>query len=543
MAIDLRAGGQPPANYVHQYTAEEVQEFVKCARDPIYFIKTYMKIMTMDKGLQPFALYDFQEEMINSFHNNRFTITMCSRQVGKSTTVIGYFLYCILFNVNYSVCISAQKQKTSVDLLGRLQLAYENLPRFLQQGIVRWARMEVELANGSRCFASATSSSAVRGGSYNIILCDEFAFVPEHMANEFYASTFPTITSGKTTKIIMVSTPNGMNLFHKFWIQATQKKNDFNPISVHWSQVPGRDEQWKQEVIRNCGGPEKFAQEYDLSFLSTSYTLINPTVLQNMVAADPVADNTKGYQEYVPPKKGHIYMLTVDTASGQGLDYSAFSIIDVTSMPYEVVATYANNHVTTMEYPRIIMEYATRYYMPWILIEAMDIGRDVAQVLFRDYDYPHLCTTANDARQGQRLTFGTGQERHMGLRMTTGAKRSGCSIMKALVENQQLIINDYRLIQQLSTFVHKGATYEAEEGHNDDMVMSLVIFGWASLQPNFAEITASRALDAYIAAVDNTPPDPEEEEQKTTGDAPMPVGVIEGDSYYDHDSDANWLQR
>ena len=524
-----------------------MQEFVKCTNDPVYFIKTYMKIITVDKGLAPFELYPFQEDMVRSFHNNRFTITMCSRQVGKSTTVIGYFLHYILFQVNVSACISANKQKTAVDLLGRLKLAYENLPRFLQQGIVRWARMEVELANGSKCFAAATSSSAVRGGSYNVILCDEFAFVPEHMANEFYASTFPTITSGKTTKIIMVSTPNGMNLFHRFWVDATMGRNDFKPISVHWSQVPGRDEKWKAEVVRNCGGPEKFAQEYDLSFLSTSYTLIRPHILQSMVYAIPTVETPDGYREYVAPDPTHTYVLCVDTATGQGLDYSSFSIFDITQMPYQIAACYANNTIATMEYPRVIMEYATKFHMPWILVEAMDIGRDVGYILFRDYEYGKLMTTAVDARLGQKLTFGTGSDRHMGLRMTTGVKRSGCAVLKALIENQQLIVNDYRLVQQLSTFVHKGASYEAEEGHNDDIVMTLVLLGWASLQPNFAEITTTRALDTYISAIESA---------AVLGDAvptrddqlPLPFGVSTEDTHpsdyrNDFERDSDWLQR
>lgn len=253
----------PSADFQYQYTIDELREYVKCKDDPVYFIKNYMKIIDMDKGLVPFTLYPFQEQMINNFHHNRFNITMCSRQVGKSTTVIGYFLHYVLFNVNVHVCISANKQKTAVDLLGRLKLAFEKLPRFLQQGITGWAQMEIKLSNGSRAFAAATSSSAVRGGSYNILLLDEFAFVPENIANEFYASTFPTITSGKTTKIIMVSTPNGMNLFHKFWVEAQRKDNDFVPLFVHWSEVPGRDEEWKQTTIRNIGGPEIFAQEYE----------------------------------------------------------------------------------------------------------------------------------------------------------------------------------------------------------------------------------------------------------------------------------------
>lgn len=267
------APGLPAADSTYDYTAEELREYLKCKNDPIYFIRTYVKIIDVDKGLVPFDMYDFQEDMARSFHENRFTIAMCSRQIGKSSTVWAFFLHYILFNTNVACCISANKQKTAADLLGRLKLAYENLPRFLQQGVARWARLEIELANGARVFAAATSSSAVRGGSYNCLLLDEFAFVPPNVADEFYASTFPTITSGKQTKIIMVSTPNKMNLFHKFWVDAQNKENDFHPIFVHWSQVPGRDEAWRQATIRNIGGPEKFAQEYECVGPDTTVTV------------------------------------------------------------------------------------------------------------------------------------------------------------------------------------------------------------------------------------------------------------------------------
>lgn len=528
----------PPADATYAYSVDELREFVKCSQDPVYFIKTYMKIIQVDKGLVPFEMWEFQENMVRCYHENRFSITMCSRQVGKSTTVIGYFLWYILFNVNVRCCISANKQKTAVDLLGRLKLAYENLPRFLQQGVVRWARMEIELANGATCFAAATSSSAVRGGSYNILLLDEFAFVPENIANEFYASTFPTITSGKTTKLIIVSTPNGMNLFHKFWAEAQAGDNDFKPLFVHWSQVPGRDEKWKEETARNIGGPEKFAQEYECSFLSTSYTLIRSQVLQTLTHSQPVESTETGYAEFLPPDKSRAYVMTVDTASGQGLDYSTFVIVDVSEMPYQVAATYANNRITTMEFPQVIMQYAKRYFMPWLMVEVMDIGRDVAFILSRDHEYERLMTAVTEKRLGQRLTFNAKMNRHLGLRMTAGVKRSGCAVLKTLVENHHLMLNDYRLIQQLSVFVQKGSLYMAETGHHDDLVMPLVMLGWISLQPNFAEVTGTRALDAYTQIIteskDNPVPIVVDDEH------PTPLGVF---GNMNDEDDPYWLVR
>lgn len=507
---DLLKGNSslPPADATYSYTIEELREYVKCSRDPVYFIKNYVKIISLDTGLTNFELYPFQEKMIQCYHENRFSITMASRQVGKSTTVVAFFLWYVLFNTNVRCCISANKQRTAVDLLSRLKLAYENVPRFLQQGVVGWAKMEITLSNGSSVFAAATSSSAVRGGSYNVLLCDEFAFVPENIANEFYASTFPTITSGKSTKLIMVSTPNGMNLFHKFWVESQSGDNDFVSTVAHWSEVPGRDERWKEETIRNIGGPEKFAQEMDLSFLSTSYTMIRSQVLQTLTHVQPTESTDTGYAQFLAPDESHAYIMLVDTASGQGLDYSAFVIVDVSEMPYRVAASYANNRITTMEFPQVIMEYAKRYFLPYILVEVMDIGRDVAFILSRDYEYGRLMTAVTEKRLGQRLTFNSKINRHLGLRMTAGVKRSGCAVLKTLVENQHLILNDYRIIQQLSVFVQRGSLHMAEVGHHDDLVMPLVMLAWASLQPNFAEVTGTRILDNYTQLVEQSKDNP-----------------------------------
>lgn len=534
----LHDNSLPAADAQYQYTLEELREFVRCSKDPIYFIKNYVKIISLDTGLTNFELYPFQERMIQSYHDNRFSITMASRQVGKSTTVVAFFLWYVLFNTNVRCCISANKQRTAVDLLSRLKLAYENLPRFLQQGVAGWAKMEITLSNGSSVFAAATSSSAVRGGSYNVLLCDEFAFVPENIANEFYASTFPTITSGKTTKLIMVSTPNGMNLFHKFWSESKSGDNDFVATVAHWSEVPGRDEQWKQETIRNIGGPEKFAQEMDLSFLSTSYTLIRSQVLQTLTHNQPIETNDTGYAEFLAPDKSRAYVMTVDTASGQGLDYSAFVIVDVSEMPYRVAATYANNRITTMEFPQVIMQYAKRYFMPWLMVEVMDIGRDIAFILSRDHEYERLMTAVTEKRLGQRLTFNAKMNRHLGLRMTAGVKRSGCAVLKTLVENHHLVLNDYRLIQQLSVFVQKGSLYMAETGHHDDLVMPLVMLGWISLQPNFAEVTGTRALDAYTQIITESRDNPVPIE--VNDEHPTPLGVF---GNMNDDDDPFWVLR
>lgn len=554
----------PRPGIKYEYSLEELQEYAKCATDPVYFIKKYMKIIQVDKGLVPFDMYDFQEEMVRSYHENRFNITLCSRQVGKSTTVIGYFLWCMLFNKNYACCISANKQKVAVDLLGRLKLAYEHLPRFLQQGVTQWARLEIELENGSRCFAAATSSSAVRGGSYNILLLDEYAFVPPNVADEFYASTFPTISSGKETKIIMVSTPNGMNGFHKFWVDAKAKRNDFVPIFVHWSQVPGRDEQWREITIRNIGGEEKFAQEYECSFLTTAYTLIEGRVLTNLVHNEPVYTEEGGkYQEFISPVKYNpekpdstpqrVYIILIDVGHGEDKDASTFHVVDITALPYKICATYRNATISTMSFPATIMRYARKYEqfingnveLPFLMVEAMDVGRDVAYILNREYGYPNMLATEMVGKEGQTLRFGINERRHPGLRMSAGAKKSAGAVLKTLVENQQIIINDLRVVQELSTFVRRGATYEADYGHHDDMVTPLMILSWITLQPSFAEITTNRSLETYVKqAVDSAEGDTIE----VTFEQPLPFAAVNGmgggyqiPGEYVEDDDPNWL--
>ena len=223
-----------------EFTKEQVEEYVKCANDPIYFIKHYIKIVTLDKGLVPFELYDYQEDIVSKIHNNRYVIAKLPRQSGKSTTVIAYILHYILFNQNMSVAILANKQTTAREMLSRLKLAYEYLPTWLQQGILEWNKGSIQLENGSKILASSTSASAVRGGSYNMLFLDEFAFVPGNIAEEFFSSVFPTITSGVSTKVLLISTPNGLNMFYKLWKGATKKEGDPGKNDVKTSGIKMR---------------------------------------------------------------------------------------------------------------------------------------------------------------------------------------------------------------------------------------------------------------------------------------------------------------
>tara|TARA_B100000287_G_scaffold182835_2_gene172968 strand:+ start:3254 stop:4897 length:1644 start_codon:yes stop_codon:yes gene_type:complete len=476
------------ANVAQEWTREEIEEYAKCMKDPIYFIKTYIKIVSLDEGLVPFEMYDFQKEMVGTFHNNRFTICKLPRQSGKSTTIIAYLLHYVLFNPTVNVAILANKAATARDLLGRLQLAYEHLPKWLQQGVMSWNKGSLELENGSKILASSTSASAVRGGSYNIIFLDEFAYVPANVAEQFFSSVYPTISSGKTTKVMIVSTPHGMNMFYKLWVDAEEQRNSYVPIEVHWSEVPGRDEAWKAETIKNTSEAQ-FNTEFECEFLGSINTLISPTKLRSMAYREPKQSNA-GLDVHEPPEDGKTYVLCADVSRGTANDYSAFVVIDVSQMPYKVVAKFRDNEIKPLLFPAKIYEVARAYNQAFVLVEVNDIGEQVANSLQFDMEYDNLIMASMRGRAGQILGGGfSGGRAQLGVRTTKAVKKIGCSNLKQLVEDNKLIIEDYDIINELSTFIVKGSTHQADEGCTDDLVACLFIFAWTTDQSYFKELT------------------------------------------------------
>ena len=475
------------ANITQEWTKEEIEEYAKCMKDPQYFIEHYIKIVSLDEGLIPFHLYDFQKEMIGTFHNNRFTICKLPRQSGKSTTIIAYLLHYVLFNPNVNVAILANKAATARDLLSRLQLAYEHLPKWLQQGVMSWNKGSLELENGSKILASATSSSAVRGGSYNIIFLDEFAYVPSNVAEQFFSSVYPTISSGKTTKVMIVSTPHGMNMFYKLWVDAEEGRNSYVPIEVHWSEVPGRDEKWKEETIKNTS-ESQFNTEFECEFLGSIDTLITPAKLKTLTYRTPIQSNA-GLDMYVNPIDNHTYMLTADVSRGTKNDYSAFAVIDITELPYKIVAKFRDNEIKPLIFPSKIYDVARAYNKAFVMVEVNDIGEQVANTLQFDLEYDNLIMASMRGRAGQILGGGfSGGRAQLGVRTTKAVKRIGCSNLKQLVEDNKLIVEDYDCINELSTFIVKGQSFEADEGCNDDLVACLFMFAWATDQTYFKEL-------------------------------------------------------
>jgi hypothetical protein len=480
-----------------EFTQDQIQDYVKCAKDPIYFIKKFVKIVHVDHGLIPLDLYEYQERMINTFNENRFVITKMPRQSGKSTAVVGFILHYLLFNSDKNIAVLANKAELARELLDRIKKAYEHLPLWLQQGILTWNKGSIEVENGSKILATSTTGSAARGQSFSLVFLDEFAFVQHGIADEFFKSVYPTISSGTETKMIIVSTPKGMNHFYKMWVEAEEERSNFIPLAVNWWETPGRDDDWKVQQIANTS-EESFDQEFACNFLGTSNTLINANTLRNLAFVRPMFQK-QGFDQYEEIQQGHEYVIVVDTARGVGGDYSAFVVIDVSDIPYRVVAKYRDKNISPLIYPELIYNVANNFNKAFVLVEINDIGEQISNILYRDLEYENLFITAMKGRAGQRIGAGFGKNTQFGVRTTKQVKRIGCSTLKDLVEDQKIVIEDFDVIEELSNFISKKDSYEADEGHHDDLAMCLVLFGWLIRQEYFKDLTNSDIRQKYLA--------------------------------------------
>ena len=525
------------------FSKEQILEFDKCSKDPLYFIENYVRIVSLDDGLVPFKMYNFQKEIVGTMHNERFTICKLPRQSGKSTTIVSYLLHYALFNPNANIAILANKSSTARDILGRLQLAYENIPKFLQQGVLNWNKGSIELENGAKIVAAATSSSAIRGGSYNIIFLDEFAFVPATIAEQFFSSVYPTISSGKTTKMIIVSTPHGMNMYYKLWTDAVNKKNDYIPIEVHWSEVPGRDEAWKEATIRNTSASQ-FSSEFECEFLGSVDTLISPAKIKTIPYMTAL-ESSGGLDVFERPVKGKNYVCTVDVARGIQKDYSAFIIFDVSQMPYRIVAKFRSNEVRPLLFPHNIERACKAYNRANILVEVNDLGAQISDGLHFELEYDHVMMTTQKGRAGQILGAGfSGRGSQLGVRMTKQVKKIGCANIKTIIESDKLIVNDFNIVEEMSTFTRVHNSFKAEEGCNDDLMTCLILFGWVSNQRYFKELTnvdvrsklyeeQEKIIDQDMAPfgfIDDGTPEEEQDTIDEYGQRWSPVVVRRGES-------------
>lgn len=486
-----------------EWTKETILEYKKCMEDPSYFCRTYVKVVHLDKGLVNFELYDYQEKMFEHFHNNRFAIVLACRQSGKSISSVGYLLWYAIFHPEKTIAILANKGATAREMLSRVTLMLENLPFFLQPGCKALNKGSLEFSNNSRIIASATSGSSIRGMSVNLLFLDEFAFVEN--ATEFYTSTYPVISSGKDTKVIITSTCNGIgNQFEKIWTGAIQGVNEYKPFRVDWWDVPGRDEKWKEETIANTSQLQ-FDQEFGNTFFGTGDTLINAETLMSLRHRNPVRHVEGGdCLVYTDPIKDHEYIMTVDVSKGRGQDYSTFNVIDITERPFKQVLTYRNNTISPLLFPNIIYKYANLYNEAWVVVEANDQGTVVCNGLYYDLEYENLHTSS--AVKANAL----------GIEMNRKVKRLGCSSIKDILEQKKLEIYDENTILEVSTFVGKGQSYEASDGNHDDLMMNLVMFGYFVSTQFFADMTDINLKQMMF-----------EEKMQAIQDDVIPFGVVD----------------
>lgn len=487
----------PRAGAKYNLTSEQLLEYQKCMDDPVYFAENYFKIVHVDDGLIPFKLYPFQKESVRLAMENRKFILGASRQVGKTSIATVIILHYVLFNEFKSVALLANKGDTAREILSRIQLAYEYLPHWLKCGIVEWNKGSVEFDNGSKIIAASSSSSAIRGKSQSMVYIDEHAFIEGW--DEFSASVLPTLSSGKDTRLIFTSTPKGLNHFYDYFQGAKKGINGFAWQEVKWFDVPGRDEKWKEEILGTINHDLiKFAQEYEVDFIGSGGTLISGAAIRMLESSMPVnSDYTDGFKVYTMPKKDNVYILVADVSRGKGLDYSAFSVIDVTSVPYKQVATFRNNLIAPPDYADYIYRVASHYNQAYVLVETNDLGSQISDYLHDTFEYDNLLKTESKGASGKRISsgFSSGSSYERGLRTTTKTKAIGCSLLKLLIEQNKLQVVDKDTVFELSVFVKKGNSYAADIGQHDDMVMGLVLFSWLTQDPFFTNLHDIHVMD------------------------------------------------
>lgn len=516
-------------NVRQSWTKEQLAEYMKCKNDPIYFIETYCKIVHPDDGIINLNLRDYQKELVSKFHNNRFVVCMQSRQTGKSTTASSYILHYVLFNSSKTVGILANKGETAREILGRIQLAYEHLPKWLQQGVVEWNKGSCVLENNSRILAAATTGTAIRGYTFSYLFIDEAAFINEHIWDDFYKSVYPTISSGKETKITLVSTPNGYNHFYKIWTNAEEGNNSFVTHLVTWQQVPGRDEEWMKETIRNTTQHD-FEQEHNCSFQGSANTLINMHTLANMACRNPIFSKD-GLDILEKPDKKDVYVLVGDVAEGVGGDYSTLVVFKISGDIYKIVAKFRSNQISTLLFPDIIYRLGKDYNNAYVLLETNGPGKQVADSLFGELEYENVLTSKLGGPKGQRIDggFGPGGSR-LGIKTTTVVRRIGCNLLKTLIEEKKLLVEDVDIIQELSVFVHRKGKYQADSGYHDDLAMCLVLFSWLSNEKYFKDLND---LDIRSSLF--------KDQIKQIEEELTPFGFIDdGINDYGQDNDFNW---
>lgn len=466
------------ANIKIKWTKEMVQEWKKCRDDIVYFAETYCAITHIDYGTIKVQLRDYQRDMLEIMHKKRMTVCNLSRQLGKTTVVAIFLAHFVCFNKDKAVGILAHKGSMSAEVLDRTKQAIELLPDFLQPGISEWNKGNITLDNGSTIGAYASSPDAVRGNSFAMIYIDECAFIPNFV--DAWLAIQPVISSGRRSKIIITTTPNGLNHFYDIWTAAIEKKSGFEPYTAIWNSVKERlynDEdifddgwQWSKQTI-SASTLEQFNQEHGAQFQGTSGTLISGMKLAIMNWIEVMPENGYFYR-YKKPDPERKYIASLDCSEGRGQDYHALHIIDVTDEKWEQVAVLHSNEISHMILPDIVYKYLMEYNEAPVYIELNSTGVSVAKSLYMDLEYENvICDSMVD----------------LGMKQTRRTKPVGCSTLKDLIEKDKLKINHKPTILEFRTFSQNKLSWAAEDGFHDDLVMSLVIFAWLTTQQKFAD--------------------------------------------------------
>lgn len=475
------------------YTLDQIMELKKCSEDVFYFIKNYVKITTPDADVVPFDLYPFQHEFIENMEANRLVVLLSSRQSGKTTTVAVYALWKILFNESFKILILAHKQIMSKELLDRIKNCYEHIPFWMQHGVVECNKTQIELVNKSRITCSATTADAGRGSSNSLVISDEFSAVKKNVADDFMGSVFPSISAGKKTQLVILSTPKGMNHFYHIYDGAVKGRNEFKPMKVNWRDIPGRDEKWEKTQRELLG--DKFEEEHECSFIGSSSSLLDTETMKNIQPIDAVSiqGDLKIFEH---PQDGEVgYVMIADVAEGVGADYSAISVIKIDNKKYTQVAVYKNNMVTPLEYAHKIMEISKLYHDAYCLVESNSIGNQVLYILESELEFERLFYTKRENNKIVLELCKTPKNK-FGVRSTSSTKNLGCNRLKELVKQSVLKINSYDTFEELTNFASNGKTFQASSGCTDDLVMTLVLFAWLNIQPSFKEYETEIVKDS-----------------------------------------------
>lgn len=506
----LRAPGQEIP-----LTPEQTEEYIKCSVDPMYFLSNYYTITSLDQGEVIFDPYPYQRDFLNTIVENRFIAILAARQLGKSVLVGGYYLWDILFNQNHLLGYYSRTADDAKKILGRIKLAYERVPLWLQKGVVEWQKGSIQLENKSKIEAGATTANSGRGGSYNVITLDEFAFIPRNIQEDFMASAFPTINSGNTTKVIMITTPNGHELFHQIYMDSQAKKNNFKTYKVIWSAHPKRDEQWKKETI-DAIGYKKFKIEHECEFEGSTATVISADVISKLQSKLPIstsylsAENPECvYNIYEEPVQNYNYWLQVDPGEGIGGDFTTIQVLKIIPddiVKYKQVATWKANDYNSERAAETIYNIATRYNNAFVCVETNGLGASISDKLWDKYEYENLVFTHKNNKFGQyEILIGsyvTGA--HKGIHTTNTVKMRGTSKLENNLAQGIIELSDKNTIDEINHFVKIGSSYKAEIGYHDDLVMPLVLFSWLTENPNFTEIV-SDGVGKYEADEDEIP--------------------------------------